>query len=119
MALQTLDLSATDRAATKAVTSVDSTDGLVVTFAPTAEGAQTATLVLTSNDPSYPTLSIPLTGNADDGDNGDADGGDDLGGDGDVASKEVDGCGCDTTSGGMPAFAAVAALALLARRRRA
>ena len=34
MALQTLDLSATDRAATKAVTSVDSTDGLVVTLAP-------------------------------------------------------------------------------------
>ena len=95
------------------------TDGLVVTFAPTAEGAQTATLVLTSNDPGYPTLSIPLTGNADDGDNGDADGGDDLGSDGDVASKEVDGCGCDTTPGGMPVFAAVAALALLARRRRA
>jgi hypothetical protein len=33
VALQTLDLSATDRAATKAVTSVDSTDGLVVTLA--------------------------------------------------------------------------------------
>jgi hypothetical protein len=34
VALQTLDLSATNRAATKAVTSVDSTDGLVVTLAP-------------------------------------------------------------------------------------
>lgn len=34
MALQTLDLSTTGRAATKSVTSVDSTDGLVVTLAP-------------------------------------------------------------------------------------
>jgi hypothetical protein len=34
VALQTLDLSTTNRAASRAVTSVDSTDGLVVTLAP-------------------------------------------------------------------------------------
>ncbi len=93
------------------------TDGLVVTFSPTVEGAQTANLVLTSNDPSYPTVTIPLTGNADAPDVDD--GGDDVAGDDQVESKEIDGCGCRSTTGATPVLAALAAAALLIRRRRA
>lgn len=93
------------------------TDGLMITFAPTAEGAQTATLVLTSNDPSMPTLTIPLTGNAEAPVNPD----DDVPGlDKIVVTEEIGGCGCDTP--GSPATGALGLLAtaaLLARRRRA
>lgn len=95
------------------------TDGLVVTFAPTADGAQTANLVLTSNDPSYPTLTIPLAGNGLAPAMDDDDLGDDVAGDEDVGSKEVDACGCNSTSSATPALAALAAVALLVRRRRA
>jgi MYXO-CTERM domain-containing protein len=94
------------------------TDGLVVTFAPSAEGAQTASLVLTSNDPTYPTITIPLSGNGFVAESAD-DAGDDVAGDDDVQSKEVDECGCASTAASTPALAALAALALLARRRRA
>ncbi|MDP2312145.1 MAG: MYXO-CTERM sorting domain-containing protein [Pseudomonadota bacterium] len=92
------------------------TDGLVITFAPTAEGAQTATLVLTSNDPSVPTVTIPLTGNAAEPENP----GTDLPGEEQVVTTEIGGCGCGTS--GSPATAtlgAFAAAALLLRRRRA
>ncbi len=96
------------------------TDGLVITFAPTAEGPQTATLVLTSNDPSVPSLSIPLTGNADAPDV--PEGEDDIPGNDNVETTEVaSNCGCNGTSGS-PATAALgvlAAAALLVRRRRA
>lgn len=94
------------------------TDGLVVTFAPTADGPQTANLVLTSNDPSYPTLTIPLTGNAQTPSVEEPD--DDVAGNDDVKSKEIEsGCGCDTNEGAGSALAMLAAAALLARRRRA
>lgn len=92
------------------------TDGVVVTFAPTVEGAQTATLVLASNDPTLPTLTIALTGNA--AANPD---GEDGAGDEEVVTTEIDSaCGC--RSAGTPAtglFGALAAAALLVRRRRA
>jgi MYXO-CTERM domain-containing protein len=93
------------------------TDGLVVTFAPTVDGPQTANLVLTSNDPSYPTLTIPLSGNGVSPDTDNLP--DDVSGDDDnVKSEEIGGCGCRTDGGTPTALAALAAAALLAKRRR-
>ncbi|MDP2309552.1 MAG: MYXO-CTERM sorting domain-containing protein [Pseudomonadota bacterium] len=94
------------------------TDGLVITFAPTVDGPQTATLVLTSNDPSIPMLTIPLTGNAETPANP---GEDDVPGEEQVVvTEEIGGCGCDTPgSPATGALGALAAAALLVRRRRA
>jgi MYXO-CTERM domain-containing protein len=92
------------------------TDGLTVTFAPTADGEQTADLVLTSNDPSYPTLVIPLTGNAVTPD----DPGSDEAGDEEIITSKSDSvCGCSSTQAGAPVGALLAAAVLLSRRRRA
>ncbi|MES2644477.1 MAG: MYXO-CTERM sorting domain-containing protein [Myxococcota bacterium] len=94
------------------------TDGLVITFAPTVEGPQTATLVLTSNDPSIPSMTIPLTGNAESAENPDDE--DVLGEDEVIVTEEIGGCGCDTPGSPVTgALGAIAAVALLARRRRA
>jgi MYXO-CTERM domain-containing protein len=92
------------------------TDGVVVTFAPTAEGEQTADLILTSNDPSIPTLTIPLVGNAE---SPNTDNGSDVGGDDDKISAAATTCGCESTSPVSSAWAALGGLALLIRRRRA
>jgi MYXO-CTERM domain-containing protein len=92
------------------------TDGVVITFAPTVEGPQTATLVFASNDPTLPILTIPLTGNAEAPEQDE-----DLAGDDEVVSTEVaSACGCRST--GSPAtglLGALTAAALLVRRRRA
>lgn len=42
----------------------ETTDGAVVTYWPTVEGDQTATLVIESNDPINPRIEIPLTGSS-------------------------------------------------------
>ncbi len=95
-------------------------DGLVVTFAPTAAGEQTASLVLTSNDPTIPDLTIPLVGNG-------ADPSSDKGGDADEKiSAASSSCGCASLGGeaGAPLGGTGATLALfglvglLVRRRR-
>lgn len=88
-------------------------DGLVVTFAPTVDGEQTADLVLTSNDPTIPDFVIPLVGNG-------ADPNSDEGGNADEKiSAASSSCGC--SSPGTPigtSAAALAMLGLLIRRRR-
>lgn len=97
-------------------------DGVVVTFAPSAEGEQSATLVLTSNDPSYPTLEIPLTAN---GFVPEAESDEDYMGDvGETVEADVSTCGCNGAalsgaSAGQGAIGLLAALGLLLRRRRA
>lgn len=88
-------------------------DGVVVTFAPTAEGAQAATLVLTSNDPGQPEVRIPLTANgvvtpADDG-------GVDISPD---DTEKVSSCGCSSGTAGGGGLAGLMALALVVGRRR-
>lgn len=97
--------------------SAEQTDGAVVTFAPTAEGPASATLVITSNDPERPDLRIPLGGNGYvepelDPDDPEVDR---------RLSGEVRGCGCD--AGGSPAGSlavlGLAGLLLGLRRRRA
>ena len=85
-------------------------DGLVVTFAPTIDGAQTATLVLSSNDPGRPDVSIPLVGNAVPGD---VPGTDEI-----VVTKPLDGCGCATGVGSAPWGAVLLLGSIAARRRR-
>lgn len=95
----------------------DNTDGAVVTFAPGAEGLQSAVLVITSNDPLRPELRIPIAGTgwvepveelvdpAEDG----------------RLSGEVRGCGCSsgsTSGSGLAALLGGLALVLVARRRR-
>lgn len=92
------------------------TDGLTVTFAPTFDGEQTADLVLTSNDPSYPTLIIPLIGNAVTPDDI---GGDEAGEEEIITSKSDSVCGCSSAERGAPASAILLLAALAARRRRA
>jgi MYXO-CTERM domain-containing protein len=87
-----------------------STDGLVITFAPSASREQTASLVLTSNDPGQPELTIPLVGNAEPGDI--------AGSDEEIVTKPVDGCGCHTGGGGVPLGLVVVTGLLLASRRR-
>lgn len=93
-------------------------DGVVVTFAPTAEGDQSATLVLVSNDPSYPVLEIPLTAKGyDPAAESDPDG------NGEVQEEikaDVNTCGCNGAGAAGPGLVgAMAALALVLRRRRA
>lgn len=87
-------------------------DGLVVTFAPTTEGPQTAELVLASNDPGLPEFRIPLSAN---GVVPDADGGQNP----DEQVKTVSSCGCasGSASAGGSAALIVAAMLLLRRRR--
>ena len=78
----------------------------------------TATLVLTSNDPSIPSMTIPLTGNAESAENPADD--DVVGEDEVILTEEIGGCGCDTPGSPVTgALGAIAAAALLARRRRA
>ena len=71
----------------------DTTDGMVVTFTPDAEGIAEATLVISSNDPTSPDLLIQLSGE------GFTEGTSGSGGDS-VSSGVVNGCGCATTNGG-------------------
>ena len=85
-------------------------DGLVVTFSPTVAGAQTADLVLVSNDPTYPNLVLLLTGNAtatpvDEGQDVD-----------ESAKGSMSTCGCNG-SGFAPSAGALLALGLFLRRR--
>lgn len=89
-------------------------DGLVVTFAPTYEGAQTANLVLNSNDPAFPVVAIPLTGNGVIPEDPE---GEDNVGDEQVVTESVDGCGCASADPSAP-MAGLLAVAFLARRRR-
>lgn len=88
--------------------SPDQTDGLVVTYAPTDNGDDTALLVIESNDPLNPRLEIPLRGGAflDDGA-------------GESVTASVSGCGC-TTAPAVPGLAWLAGLGALfvVRRRR-
>lgn len=88
-------------------------DGLVLTFAPTAAGAQTAELVLLSNDPGQPELRIPLVGNAEDL------GADVPGEEEELVTKSLDGCGCATGSSGAAGLpVGLGLLALVVGRRR-
>lgn len=93
-------------------------DGVVVTFAPSAEGEQTATLVLVSNDPSYPELEIPLTANGwDPTAESDTDGGGEVD---EEIKADVNTCGCNGAGAAAPGLVgALAALSLVLRRRRA
>jgi hypothetical protein len=93
----------------------DTEDGLVVTFAPTAEGEQTATLVLTSNDPTLPDLEIPLTGNGSVPPDESDDGGQIVD---DGAKGEVSSCGCNGAGPVPSAVGALLAATVLVRRRR-
>ncbi len=97
-------------------------DGVVVTFAPEAEGEFSATLILESNDPLNPIQEIVVRGIAIDPDAGIGDGNGD--GDGRKAKAQVIetevGCGCGTT--GAPAWPGLMAilaggLAFVRRRR--
>jgi MYXO-CTERM domain-containing protein len=85
-------------------------DVLVVTFAPTDDVASDARLVITSNDPTAPTITIPLTGNG--GAPDDVDGAID----GKVTSS--DGCGCATGGRDQAAIGVLAMGAALVTRRR-
>lgn len=86
------------------------TGGLVLTFAPTAEGPQTASLILSSNDPGQPEITIPIAAN---GVPADVPGTDEV-----VVTKPLDGCGCRTGATGAPwAVLAVVGLLLSSRRR--
>jgi MYXO-CTERM domain-containing protein len=96
-------------------------DGVVVTFAPEAEGEFSATLILESNDPMEPIVEILVTGTAIDSN---AQGGDNGDGDGKRAQEQVIetevGCGCGTT--GAPAWPGLMGLLagglVFIRRRR-
>lgn len=105
-------------------------DGVVITFAPSIDGDQTATLVLTTNDPNNPLVEIPLTGAGympvvqDDDDTGADTGSDGLVTTDDGDSKEVSSCGCSSSAGrgmdaaGFGAAAGLLALTLIRRRAR-
>ena len=105
------------------------TDGVVVSFAPDAEGDFEGTLVLQSNDPLEPEIEIPLLASAKVPytDNGPSPGGDNAA-DGtggrakpQVIRTEVGGCGCtavdDQSTGGGLALFALGGLVFLRRRR--
>ena len=87
-------------------------DGLVITFAPEEVGEFSGELVLTSNDPAYPDMRIPLSGNG-----VQSDVGSDVGKD--TVSASLDGCGCQSGSeSAMPGLIlGIAGLTLAARRR--
>ncbi|MBM4393624.1 MAG: hypothetical protein FJ090_21065, partial [Deltaproteobacteria bacterium] len=88
-------------------------DGLVVTFSPTVEGAASAELVLTSNDPAYPDIRVSLAGTGVDNSDVGQDVGDDK-----VVTAETTSCGCQSPGGVVPSlFASLAALSLAWRRR--
>lgn len=91
----------------------DRTDGVVVTFAPDAEGEQLATLVLTSNDPTNPILRVPLRGMGVDPFPDSPPDPDRPG----LSGEEVSGCGC-SASPGPSAVWLLLPLALVGRRRR-
>ncbi|MFZ5480686.1 MAG: hypothetical protein ACOZNI_28245 [Myxococcota bacterium] len=91
----------------------DTEDGVVVTFAPTVEGPQTASLVLTSNDPTLPDLEIPLTGNgaaleSDDGGQYEDD---------EEVKASTSTCGC-SGGAGLPGLAVALLAASMSWRRR-
>ena len=95
------------------------TDGVVITFAPQAEGLLSASLIVESSDPLKSEVVIPLAGTGfveaviDDG--GDDDGGD---GDGDGESVRISGCGCSAAPGmGLTPLFGVLGLIGLRRRR--
>lgn len=93
--------------------------GVMVSFAPTTEGAASAELVVTSNDPTFPEFVLPLGGNGYVEPDGGTDGTGDLA---DTEKANVSSCGCATGSTpgtSLPGTLALAAgAALLARRRR-
>jgi MYXO-CTERM domain-containing protein len=88
----------------------DTTDGMVVTFSPQAEGVTEASLVISSNDPSSPDLEFRLTG----------EGFTETSTSDTVSSGVVNSCGCATRSGGGAGGVALAASIVLvgAARRR-
>lgn len=85
-------------------------DGLVVTFTPYEGAATEAFLILTSNDPGQPEVTIPLHG-------GIAPPEDVVGEDEVTVTKTLDGCGCGTTSAVSPLMAVLGLVALSRRRR--
>lgn len=88
----------------------DATDGVMVTWAPTIEGDQTAVLVLESNDPGRPRIEIPLLGRAESPETTDTD-------DGEGISMPVKQCGCATPAAPALSPALLVAGWLLTRRR--
>ena len=87
-------------------------DGLVVSFAPDAEGPFEATLLLTSNDPFAPTREVQLTGlgfvtSSETGEDGEGGGGMPT------VSTELRGCGCASGRGGGRAGLLLAGLGIL------
>ena len=86
-------------------------DGLVVTFTPTAEGAEAAELVLTSNDPGYPDIRVALTGTGVQTDEG-QDVGDDK-----TVTASTSSCGCQGSGAAPSLVAALAALGVAVRRK--
>jgi MYXO-CTERM domain-containing protein len=90
----------------------ESLDGLLVSFTPPAPGVYSATLTLTTNDPSQPTLDLTVTGIGYEegaGDTGDAKIG--------TIGSEVT-CGCTARPSRALAFPALWMGLILARRRR-
>ena len=86
-------------------------DGLVVTFAPSEVGAASAELVLTSNDPGYPDIRVLLSGTGVETDQGQ---------NVETIIESTSGCGCASTTPGpaLPTLLAGAlGLSLLVRRR--
>jgi MYXO-CTERM domain-containing protein len=86
------------------------TDGLVVTYAPSAEGETTALLVLETNDPLHPRLEIPLKGNA-------RPAPPETGGR-ETVRVSVSTCGCDAAPAAVGWPLVAGALLFLRRRRR-
>lgn len=93
-------------------------DGVIVTFSPVAAGAQTANLILTSNDPNIPEMVIALQGNGieeevDEGQNTEEE----------EIKASVDTCGCSASdhapAGGLALLPALLGAGLLVGRRRA
>lgn len=89
-----------------------STDGVVVSFLPSTEGPQTATLVLESNDPGQPEVRVDLGANG--ASLADEDEGEDI----EVITKPLQGCGCASTPTGLSLPLGLLAAALAWRRRR-
>ncbi len=92
--------------------------GVMVSFAPTTEGAASAELVVTSNDPTMPEYVIPLSGNGYVEPEESTDGGNDLA---DTEKADVSSCGCATGGNAgttLPGALALAVGAVLAARRR-
>lgn len=88
------------------------TDGVVVSFIATSEGPQSATLVLETNDPGQPEVTVALYAN------GASPAGEDEGEDTELIVKPLDGCGCATGGAAPPLGFGLLALGLVWRRRR-